>query len=371
MDDPTIKPPVIPLPSEQDATAELPNRLLSTTKIVLMPVLAVLAALMVGAILLLIFGYNPLEAYAIMWDGIFGSQRNISEVLLKTTPLVFTGVAVAVAYSCGVWNIGAEGQLYLGAIGATFAGIYWGDLPGYVLLPLVLIMGFIGGGLWAVIPGLLKTWLNTNEVVVTIMLNYIALGITSMLVTGPMKEASGNFPQTDMIAEAAMLPRIMPPTRLHVGVILAVLLAILMTLILYRTPLGFTIRTIGANPGAAKFAGMPVNRTIVLAMLLSGGAAGLGGAVEIAGLAGRLFAHISPGYGYDGIAVSLIVQNNPLATILSGFLFGALRAGSEIMQIKAGIPSVLIQIIQGLTVVFVIAFGAYNVIQTRYKKSDG
>lgn len=334
----------------------------------LMPLLAVAAALLVGAILLLIFGYDPIQAYATMWHGIFGSQRNISEVLLKATPVVFTGVAVAIAYSCGIWNIGAEGQFYLGAIGATYVGVYWGDLPGFALLLLVMFAGFIGGGLWAVIPGLLKTWINANEVVVTIMLNYIALGISSYLVTGPMKEASGYFPQTDMIADAARLPRIWLPTRLHVGVILAVILAILVTILLYRTPLGFEIRTIGSNRNAARFAGMPVKRTIIIAMLLSGGSAGLGGAVEIAGLTGRLFAHISPGYGFDGIAVSLIVNNNPLGTIFSGLLFGGLRAGSEIMQISAGIPSVLIQIIQGMTIAFVIAFGVYNILQTQQQK---
>jgi ABC-type uncharacterized transport system permease subunit len=354
---------------EDPLSLSLPVRLwLGFRNSILMPLLAVMAALLIGAIILFAFGYDPIKSYALMWSGIFGSQRNFSEVLLKTTPLVFTGVAVAVAYSCGIWNIGAEGQFYLGAIGATYVGVYWGNLPAVVLVPLVFIAGFIGGGFWAIIPGLLKTWISANEVVVTIMLNYIALGITSYLVTGPMKEAKDYFPQTDMIVEAARLPRIWLPTRVHIGVVMAVFLAIIVTIILYRTPLGFAIRTVGSSIKAARFAGMPVNRTIVIAMLLSGGAAGLGGAVEIAGLTYRLFAHISPGYGFDGIAVSLIVNNNPLGTILSGFLFGGLRAGSEIMQISAGIPSVLIEIIQGLTIAFVIAFGVYRVLKPRQKK---
>jgi simple sugar transport system permease protein len=191
------------------------------------------------------------------------------------------------------------------------------------------------------------------------------LGITSFLVTGPMKEAGGYYPQSDMIADAARLPRIWLPTRLHLGFVLAVALAVVMTVILYRTPLGFSIRTVGASVSAARFAGIPVNRTIVIAMLLSGGAAGLGGAVEIAGVAGRLFAQISNGFGYDGIAVSLLVANNPLGTILSGFLFGALRAGSELMQMNAGIPSVLIEIIQGMTIAFVIVFGAFAIMDVR------
>lgn len=336
---------------------------------ILMPVLAVIAALAIGALILLVFGYNPLKAYSFMLEGIFGSRRNFSEVLIKTTPVIFTGIAVSVAYSCGVWNIGAEGQLYLGAISATYVGVYWADLPDPLMLPAVLLAGFIGGGLWAIIPGLLKVWVKANEVVVTIMLNYIALGITSYLVTGPMKEPGYN-PQTALIAEAARLPRIWEPTRLHLGFLLAIALAVLMTIILFRTPLGYAIRTVGSSPNAARFAGIPVNRTIVMAMLLSGGTAGLAGAVEIAGISRRLYALISPGFGFDGIAVSLLVNNNPLGTILSGFLFGGLRAGSELMQMNAAIPSVLIEIIQGMTIAFVIAFGAYRFLAPKKSIKD-
>ncbi len=332
---------------------------------ILVPALAVLGALGIGALLLRVSGYDPLQAYAVMWQGIFGSQRNFTEVLVKATPLIFTGIAVAVAYSGGVWNIGGEGQFYLGAIAATYVGIYWGGLPSALLIPLVLLAGFIGGALWAIIPGLLKAWIDANEVVVTIMLNYIAIGITSFLVTGPMQEARGFYPQTELIAAAARLPRILPPTRLHLGFLLAIFMAIFVLIVLRRTPLGYSIRTIGASLNTARFAGIPVNRTIVTAMLLSGGAAGLGGAVEIAGLTWRLFATISSGYGFDGIAVSLLVNNNPLGTILSGLLFGALRAGSDLMQMNASIPSVLIEIIQGLTVAFVIGFSAYKFIKPK------
>jgi simple sugar transport system permease protein len=334
---------------------------------ILIPLLAVFCALGVGAIILEVAGFNPINAYGLMWQGMFGSVRNISEVLVKATPLIFTGIAVAVAYSGGVWNIGAEGQFILGAIGATVVGLYGGSLPSFLLIPLVLLAGFVAGGLWALIPGLLKAWIDTNEVVVTIMLNYIAIGITSLLVTGPLQEARGYYPQTELISKAAMLPRILPGTRLHIGFLIAIALAIIMTIILFRTPLGFSIRTIGHSLGAARFAGIPVNRTIVMAMLLSGGAAGLGGAVEITGLTGRLFATISSGYGFDGIAVSLLVNNNPIGTILSGFLFGGLRAGSDLMQMNAGIPSVLIEIIQGLTVAFVIGFSAYQILRAKWQ----
>jgi general nucleoside transport system permease protein len=341
---------------------------LSLSQTIFVPALAVVAALMVGAIILGAFGYNPLKAYAIMLEGIFGSQRNISEVLLRSTPLIFTGICVAMAYSCGVWNIGGEGQFYLGAMAATWVGINGKDLPSYILIPALLSAGFVFGGLWAVVPGWLKIRLGTNEVVMTIMLNYIAIGINSFLVTGPMKEKAGYFPQTDALPAVARLPGILEPTRLHIGFLLALVLAIVMTIVMFRTPLGFAIRTVGLSPKTAKYAGIHVNRTIILAMLLSGGAAGLGGAVEIAGLTGRLFAVISPGYGFDGIAVSLLVQNNPIGTILSGFLFGGLRSGSELMQINAGVPAVLIQIIQGLTIAFVIAFGTFSMLSQQKKR---
>lgn len=350
-----------PLKNHSDLSSSKTQVITWFQKSFMMPLLAVMAALSIGAIILLVFGFNPINAYQIMLEGIFGNNRNFSEVLIKTTPVIFTGIAVAAAYSCGIWNIGAEGQLYLGAIFATYVGVFWTNLPTYILVPLVFLAGFIGGGLWAIIPGLLKVWIKANEVVVTIMLNYIALGITSFLVTGPMQEMGSYNPQTAMIADAARLPRIWEPYRLHLGFILAVALAILMMIVLYRTPLGFSIRTVGSNISAARYAGIPVNRTIIIAMLLSGGAAGLGGAVEIAGLAGRLYASISPGFGYDGIAVSLLVNNNPLGTIFSGFLFGGLRAGSEMMQMKAAIPAVLIQVIQGLTIAFVIAFGVLKI----------
>ena len=326
----------------------------------LRPFLAVLGALAVGAVILAVFGYDPVHAYAVMGQGVFGNLRNFTEVLVKATPLIFTGIAVAVAYTGGVWNIGGEGQFYLGAIGAAVVGLYGGGLPPIVLVPLVLAAGFVAGGLWATIPGLLKAWVDANEVVVTIMLNYIAMGLASFLVTGPLQEARGYYPQTELIAEAARLARLLPPTRLHLGFILAIALALIMTVVLRRTPLGYAIRTIGASLNTARFAGIPVNRTIVTAMLLSGGAAGLGGAVEIAGLTWRLYATVSSGYGFDGIAVSLLVQNHPLGTILSGLLFGALRAGSELMQMNAGIPAVLIEIIQGLTIAFVIGLSAWR-----------
>ncbi len=324
----------------------------------LIPLLAVFAALVVGALLLYLAGYDPIHAYKVMWQGIFGGERIFSEVLIKATPLIFVGAGLAIAFQCGIWNIGGEGQFYAGAILASWVGIHGVNLPALLLVPAVLAAGFVGGGLLAVIPGWLKVRLNVNEVVVTIMLNYIMIGITSFLVTGPMQELSKKFPQTDEIVAAARLPRIWPPTRLDAGFLLAILVAICLAVIIFRTRLGYAIQTVGHSPSTARYAGISVDRNIVIAMLLSGGAAGLGAAVVISGLTWRLFATISPGYGYDGIAVALLVANNPAGVILSGFLFGALRAGSEFMQMNANVPSVLVSILQGLIITFVVSFSA-------------
>lgn len=318
--------------------------------------------------MLTVSGYNPIDGYKAMWEGAFGSARVFSEVLIKATPLILIGAGIAVAFRCGVWNIGAEGQFYAGAIAATWVGITLKSLPAGVLIPLVLLAGFVGGGFLAIIPGWLKIRLKINEVVMTIMLNYIMLGITSYLVTGPMQEQAHIFPQTDEIVPAARLPMIWPGTRLHVGFIIALLVAVIAAVVLFRTPLGYAIRTVGLNPETARYAGIHVNRNIILAMLMSGGAAGIGGAVEVAGLAWRLFATISPGYGYDGIAVSLLAYNNPLYTIFSGFLFGALRASSELMQMNAQIPSVLFQIIQGVIIAFVMIFGVLRMRADRLRQ---
>ncbi|MCC6146617.1 MAG: ABC transporter permease [Anaerolineaceae bacterium] len=322
----------------------------------ILPALALVLALLISAVLLMITGYDPLTSYSSMWEGVFGSVRVFTEVLLKSTPLILVGTGIAVAFRCGVWNIGGEGQFYAGAVLATWVGVHLSGLPPVLTIAAVFAAGVLGGGFWAVIPGWLKVKLKVNEVVSTIMLNYIMIGLTSFLVTGPMQEAKKLFPQTDEIVQAARLPNILPPTRLNIGFLVAVVTAIIIAIILFRTPLGYAIRTVGQNPETARYAGMKVNQSIIIAMLLSGGAAGLAGAIEVSGLTWRMFATISPGYGFDGIAVALLASNNPLGTILSGFLFGALRASSELMQMNAKIPSVLFKVIQGLTIAFVIAF---------------
>jgi simple sugar transport system permease protein len=326
----------------------------------LAPLAAIVVALLVSGLILLLAGYDPLNAYAILFDGAFGDTRTISEVALKATPLILIGGGLAIAFRAGIWNIGAEGQFYAGALLSTLAGVYISGLPAILFVPLVLVLGVVGGALWAMLAGFLKVRFGASEIVTTIMLNYVATIGTAYLVTGPLIEEAGGFPQTARIAEAARLPRILPPTRLNIGFILAIVIAIALYLLLFKSSTGYAIRSVGVNPTAARYAGISVQRNVLLTMAISGGASGLAGAIEITGLTYRLFQSISPGYGFEGIAVALLAGNNPLGAILSGFLFGALRSGSEVMQLRASIPSVMVFAIQGIVVLSVVAFGAYR-----------
>jgi len=329
-------------------------------RVLVVPSGAILVALAVSALLLLLAGFNPLEAYKVMWSGAFRDVRTFTEVLLKATPLILIGVGLAVAFRCSIWNIGAEGQFYCGAVLATIVGVTFVNLPAVVLMPLVLVAGMVGGALWGMLAGYLKVRFDASEIVTTIMLNYVAIIGTSYLVTGPLIEEVGKYPRTAKIAEAAWLPRFLPPTRLHIGFIIALLLAVLVYILIFHTSRGYAIRAVGINPDAARYAGMNVKGNILLAMGISGGTAGLAGAIEIAAVTFRLYQNISPGYGFEGIAVALLAENHPLGVIFSGILFGALRSGSEVMQMSARVPSVLVFAIQGMVILSVVGFGVYR-----------
>jgi len=327
---------------------------------ILTPIAAILAALAVSALILLVAGYDPVASFAAMWQGAFGDLRTFTEVLIYATPLILIGSGLAVAFRCSIWNIGGEGQFYAGAVGSALVGLYVHGLTPYLDVPLILLAGAAGGALWGMLAAWLKVRFNASEIVTTIMLNYVAIVGTSYLVTGPMIEKAGQFAQTALIDPNAMLPRFLPPTRLHIGFLVALLVAVALYVLLFKTSTGYVIRAVGINANTARYAGMNIPRNIMLAMAISGGTAGLAGGVELAGIAFRLYQDISPGFGYDGIAVALLANNNPLGVIFSGILFGALRSGSDMMQITAHIPSVLVFAIQGLIILSVVAFGVYR-----------
>lgn len=329
------------------------------------PAAAVATALTFGAVLLALNGFNGSDVFNVMIVGVFQDFRSVSEILLKAVPLILIGAGLCVAFRCKMWNIGAEGQLYLGAVAATLVGVSFEGLSPWLHVPAVLIAGALGGAVWAGIAGWLKVRFQASEIVTTIMLNYVALIATSWLVTGPMKDSKADYPQSARLLRDSWIPDLIPGTRLHIGIVIAIVLAIVLYVYLYRSSAGYAVRVVGINPHAARYAGMNAGRNMMVAMCISGAMAGLAGAFEVAGVTHRLYQNISPGYGFEGIAVALLAGNNPLGAILSGGLFAVLRSGSELMQITSQVPQVLVSVIQGIVILSVVAFAAIRLLPRR------
>lgn len=319
------------------------------------PFAAIIVSFAIGGILIAMVGVNPIEAYKAFFYGIFGNRVNIGNVLSVATPLMLTGLGIAFAAKCSTFNIGAEGQLYIGAIFATWVGIKFGSLPIGILLPLIILAGFVGGGLWGFVPGYLKAKYSVNEIVLTVMMTEIAIQLVSWLTRGPMLDPlSFGLPQSAQLADAARLPLLMKGTRLHSGFLIALSCVFIINIILTRTSFGFRVRAVGYNSRSAQYAGMNVVSSITMAMLISGGLAGIAGAIEVAGVHYRLMDGISPGYGYTGIVVSLLGKGNPFGVAISAILFSALQSGADAMQRRVAVPIHLAQVIQGLTIMLVI-----------------
>ncbi len=332
------------------------------------PLLAIAFALFAGAILMELTGFDSLTAYGEMLKGIFGSKRNIAEVLLKATPLILIGAGLAISFRSGVWNIGAEGQFYMGAVAASVLALQMDGVNSWISIPIVMIAGSIAGACWAGIAGLLRARYGASEIVTTIMLNYVAIIFTGYLVTGPLMEHAGAFPRSDRFPAEVILPRIVSGTRLNIGIFIAIAAAIISWYIISLSRRGFSMRAVGASPDASRYAGINVSKNIIKSISYSGALAGLAASIEMIGVTKRLYQTISPGYGFEGIAVALLANNNPLGVIFSGTLFGALRSGAEIMQMSAGVPSVLIFIIQGLIIISVVTLTTIRA--NRKYKSD-
>ena len=318
------------------------------------PVLAVIAGLLAAGILIAIAGVNPVEAYTALFQGAFGSAYAAATSLNRAVPLILAGLGVAFAFRCGMWNIGAEGQIYIGGLCATLAGLYLAGLPVYIHLPLALLAGFLGGAAWSGIAGYLRARHNINEIISTIMMNYIAIYIVGAMVRGPIQEPPGFYPHSPEVAPSAILPIVWPGTRLHAGIVLALLAAGFIYVLLWRTTVGYEVRTVGANVLAARHAGMKVIWVQVLAMLISGGLAGLAGTAEILGAQYRLRDLFLPNYGYDAIAVALLGQLDPIGVVVAGIFFGALRAGAGTMQRTVNMPTSLVFVVQGIVILFVV-----------------
>jgi ABC-type uncharacterized transport system permease subunit len=319
----------------------------------LLPVIAVLASFLIGSIFLLILKINPIEAYTALIKGAFGNQRLITTTIIKSIPLIFAGLAVTLAYRGGVFNIGAEGQLYMGALFAVWAGTELA-MPYPWHLIVALLLGILGGMIWGAIPGYLKATRDMNEIIVTILMNYIAIFTVSYFVHGPLKEEGWNT-QTPLVADTAKLPLVWEGTRLHAGFYLALLAVVIVYILLFHTTLGYRIRMVGINKDSARYAGIRTTAIMALAMALSGGLAGLAGAGELLGVQYRLIDNFSPGWGFDAIAVALVGRLNPIGTLIAAFFFGALRNGANSMQTAVRVDVVVVYILQGLAIIFLIA----------------
>ena len=314
---------------------------------------AIAAALIVGAGLIALAGVNPITAYTVLFREALANYYGFGTTLTKTAPLLLTSLGVLVALRAGQFNIGGEGQIYMGGLGSAIVGLYVHGLPAWIHVPFALFSGFLSGAIWGFIPGYLKAVRGLNEVITTLLLNYIALNLINYLVSNPMLEPGAPSPYSPLLDLTAQLPIILPQTQTHAGILLGLIAAIAVWFVLQRSPLGYQIETVGQNSIAARYAGISVERTIMLVMALAGGLAGLAGSGEVMGLKYRLFERFSPGYGFDAIAIAFLSRGSAIGVVLTSLFFGALRGGANVMQRNAGVPVTVVYAIQGLTVLFI------------------
>jgi general nucleoside transport system permease protein len=324
---------------------------------VLVPLVSVLCGFLVGAIAIVAAGADPIQAYSALFAGAFTNHNALPETLVSTTPYVGLGLAVALGFRAGLFNIGAEGQFYIGSLSGTFVAYSIHGLPAVLEVPIGLLAGMAGGALWASIAGGLKARFGAHEVITTIMLNYVAFLVASYLVDTPglMLAPAVSTPRTPNVDAGAVLPIIAAGSRLHLGFIIVLLAVPVVWFLIERTTIGFRLRAVGFNQGAARAAGIPVGRTIVLTMALSGALAGFAGIIEVLGVNHHMTDTVAAGYGFDAIAVALLARSNPWGVLPAALLFGALHNGASFMQLQTQISSDLISIVQGAVIIFVAA----------------
>ncbi len=312
----------------------------------LIPLVAILVTFVLTASLILLAGASPLETYRYFFIVPLSSQVSAIEVLVKSTPLLLAGAAVAFAFSAGYWNIGVEGQLYAGAIAAAWLGTMLGGLPRVVAIPIMLVGGFLAGLLWALPPALMKVKIAVDEVVTTLLLNSVMLFVVSALLNGPWRDPISGWPQSPEIAPSSIFPRLIPRSRLHLGFIIAVLIIFAIWFILTRTALGLKMRAVGLGQEAARFSGVNVGRTILIAALVSGGIGGLAGVGEVAGIHYHLIEGISPGYGYTGIIIAMLGGLVAPGVGLAALFIGLIDTGSQTVSRALGVPVYLGDVVQ-------------------------
>ena len=323
------------------------------------PLAAVALAAAIISLVLIGLGASPIGVFVALAQGAFGSWLACTDTIVKATPLIFTGLAVSLAFSAALWNVGADGQLMAGAIVAGAVGPHLGSLPAPLAVVVMIASGAAGGAGWGAIAGWLRARRDVNEVIATIMLNFVALQLLSFAVHGPLQEPTRSYPASAPIAPPAELYTFLAPSRLHFGIVIALVLALACYLLLFRTTLGFEMRAMGSNRRAARFFAIPIARLTVVVMALSGALAGLAGAVQVSAVTHRLYERISPGWGFEAIAVALVARLHPLAIVPAALFFGALDNGSQAMQRAEGVSPVLVQVIQGMVILILLAFDTF------------
>ncbi|AET69968.1 ABC-type uncharacterized transport system, permease component [Desulfosporosinus orientis DSM 765] len=325
----------------------------SPVMVLIIPLISVLLALLLGALFLTLTGENPLVVYSLMFSDSLGSKYGLTETMVKAIPLMLTSLGISLAFKMKLWNIGAEGQFYMGAMAAAWLPLTYPSLPVYIMLPGMMVLGMIAGGLWAFLTAVPRAIWKVNEIITTLMLNYVAILWVDYLVYGPWKDPEGsNFPITATFAEAARLPGL-GNSRIHAGLFFALALAVILTIVFNYSRWGYSINVIGSSEKAARYAGMNIKRNILMVMFLSGAISGLAGMTEVSGIIGKLQHGISPGYGYTGIIIAWLSKLNPLAILIVSFLFGALQVGGYAVQVE-GVPAAVATMLQGAILFFVL-----------------
>jgi simple sugar transport system permease protein len=317
-----------------------------------------IAAAVISAVLLAL-GASPSGVFLALIDGAFGNWLAFTDTLVKATPLILAGLAISIAFSAALWNIGADGQLIIGALVAGAIGPHLGAWPAPIAIVAMVAAGAAGGAAWGGLAGWLRARRGVNEVIGTIMLNFAALALLSYAVHGPLQETTRAYPTSAPIAASAQMYHFFEPSRLHLGMVLAVVLALGCYLLLFHTALGFELRAMGRNRRAARFHGIPIGRLTILALALSGALAGIAGAIQVSAVTHRLYERMSPGWGFEAIAVALVARLNPLAIVPAALLFGALDNGAQAMQRAEGVSPVLVQVIQGLVILILLALDRF------------
>jgi ABC-type uncharacterized transport system permease subunit len=346
-------------------------KLIQDTEFIISLAMSIILAFIIGAIIILANGKSPIEAYASLINGSLGSPYKIANTFAKTVPLVITGLATAVAFRSGIYNIGGEGQLYLGAFATAYVGFTFTNLPAVIGIPVALVFAALAGALYALVPALLKVKYSIDEVITTIMFNSIAVLFTGYLANYPFSSSVGKMGATEMIAPAYKLARLVSRSGLHTGIFFTMGIALVIYYMMDKTSVGYDFKMIGSNLNFAKYGGINAEKNMVIAMLISGGLCGIAGAFEVLGNHYRFLQSISPGYAFDGMLVSLIVKNNVVGVILMSIFFGMLKTGSIAMEYETSIPSELVLVIQSIIILFIAGEKGFARIWKAISKREG